>query len=388
MHSAVLLAARRTPLGKFIGNLNQVHPAALGAACSKAALADARIGMEGIQEVIFGSARQSGVGPNVARQVAVRAGVPVGVPAFTVNKACASGLKAIALAAQAVRAGEAELLLAGGAESMSRVPFLLDRGRDGYRLGHAEAVDGMYRDGFLCPLCGKLMGETAEDLAVRYAISREEQDAMAAESHRRWGVASREGRFAAEVAPVAVEDRMVTMDEHPREGVTVESLSRLPAVFRPGGSVSAGNSSGIADGAAAVVVSSEDRAKELGLDPIARIAGWASAGVEPAEMGLGPIPALRALERKLGWGHREADLIELNEAFAAQVIACEREVRLDRSRMNVNGGAIALGHPVGATGARLVVTLVHEMKRRSARRGIAALCVSGGLGLAMALERP
>jgi acetyl-CoA C-acetyltransferase len=271
-------------------------------------------------------------------------------------------------------------------ESMSRVPFLLERARTGYRLGHAELVDAMYRDGFLCPLSGLLMGETAERLAERYRIPREEQDAYAAESQRRCEAARREGRFDAEIAPVRGEGEPLRADETPRDGVTPESLARLPPVFKPGGSVHAGNSCGIADGAAALVLASEERARALGVPALARVAGWASAGVDPAEMGLGPVPAVRNLERARGLPLDSFDLVELNEAFGAQVLACDRELRFDRARLNVNGGAIALGHPIGATGARIVVTLLHEMRRRGARRGLAALCASGGLGVAVAFE--
>jgi acetyl-CoA C-acetyltransferase len=337
--------------------------------------------------VIFGCARQAGGGPNIARQVSIRAGLPQAVPAFTVNKACASSLKALVLGAQSIAAGEADLVLVGGVESMSRVPFLLDRARAGYRLGSAEAVDAMYRDGFLCPLCGEVMGQTAERLAERYAISRAEQDEFAAASQQKCERARKEGRFRDEIVPVRAADRLVESDETPRDGVTAASLAGLPPVFKAGGTVHAGNSSGISDGAAALVLASEDRARRAGARPLARVAGWVSVGLDPAEMGLGPVPALRALEKRIGWPAGDADLIELNEAFAAQVLACDRELGLDRARLNVNGGAIALGHPVGATGARISTTLLHEMGRRSARRGIATLCVSGGLGMAVAFER-
>jgi acetyl-CoA C-acetyltransferase len=292
--------------------------------------------------VIFGCARQAGNGPNVARQVAIRAGVPDRVPAFTVNKACASSLKALTLGAQAIAAGEAGLVLGGGVEVMSRVPFLLERARTGYRLGSGEAVDAMYRDGFFCPLSGELMGETAERLAERYSISRDEQDAYAAQSQERCRIAREAGRFRDEIVPVG----SLAQDEAPRAGVTAASLSRLPPAFKPGGTVHAGNSSGITDGAAALVLASEERVRAGNVRPMARVAGWVSVGLAPGEMGLGPVPALRALERKTGWRTREYDLIELNEAFAAQVVACDRELGLDRARLNVNGGAIALGHPV------------------------------------------
>ncbi|HXG59979.1 MAG TPA: thiolase family protein [Planctomycetota bacterium] len=387
MRSAVIVAARRTPLGRFLGHLAPLHPAELAALAARAALQDAGVHPSDLQEALFGCARQAGVGPNIARQAALRAGLPESIPAFTVNQACASSLQALILAARSIALGEADLLLAGGMESMSRVPFLLDRARTGYRLGHAELIDAMYRDGFLCPLSGLLMGETAERLAERCRISRDEQDAYAAESQRRCEAARREGRFDDEIVPVPGEGEPLRRDETPRDGVTVESLAKLPPVFKPGGTVHAGNSCGIADGAAALVVASDERARSLGLPVLARITGWASAGVAPADMGLGPVPAIRNLERATGLPLGAFDLVELNEAFAAQVLACDRELRFDRARLNVNGGAIALGHPIGATGARLVTTLLHEMRRRGARRGLAALCASGGLGVAVAFER-
>jgi acetyl-CoA C-acetyltransferase len=387
MPRPAIVAARRTPIGRFLGRLSSFHPAEPAALAARAALQDAGLSPHHVQEALFGCARQAGLGPNVARQAALRAGLPESIPAFTVNQACASSLQALILAARAIALGEAELLLVGGMESMSRVPFLLERARTGYRLGHAELTDAMYRDGFLCPLSGLLMGETAERLAERYRIPREEQDAYAAESQRRCEAARREGRFDAEVVPVSGEGEPLRRDETPRDGVTVESLAKLPPVFKPGGTVHAGNSCGIADGAAALVVASEERARTLGLPVLARITGWASAGVHPADMGLGPVPAIRNLERATGLPLDAFDLVELNEAFAAQVLACDRELRFDRTRLNVNGGAIALGHPIGATGARIVTTLLHEMRRRGARRGLAALCASGGLGVAVAFER-
>jgi acetyl-CoA C-acetyltransferase len=370
-----------------MGRLSSVLPADLASIAIRRALEDARIPPGDVGEVILGTARQAGNGPNPARQASIRAGLPDTVPAYTVNQACASSLKAVALAAQAVAAGEADVVVAAGVESMSRVPFLLDRLRPGYRLGHAEVVDAMYRDGFLCPLCGLVMGETAERLADTHSIGREEQDRYAAESQARCEAARKSGRFADEIVPVATPEGSVDADEHPRDGVTPAALARLPAAFRAGGTVHAGNSCGIADGAAAVVVMSEERAKSAGLRPLARIVGSASAGVDPAEMGIGPVPALRRLQERIGWGAKDADLVELNEAFAAQVLACARETTLDPARLNVNGGAIALGHPVGATGARIVTTLLHELRRRDARRGIATLCASGGLGVAVAFER-
>jgi acetyl-CoA C-acetyltransferase len=305
--------------------------------------------------------------------------------------ACGSGLKAIELAWRAVRDGEADVVLAGGTESMSRVPYLLTGARWGYRMGEQPLVDAMYQDGFLCPLSDLLMGETAERLADQYRISRDEQDAFALQSQQRAARAAAEGRFRPEIVPVSVEGRRgrveVSSDEHPRPDTTPETLRKLPPVFKPeGGSVTAGNSSGITDGAAALVVLSADRARELGVVPMARIGGVAAAGVAPQVMGIGVVPAVRRLLERSSLALDAFDLVELNEAFAAQVLACDRELKLAPDRLNVNGGAIALGHPIGATGARLVVTLLHEMARRRARRGLATLCISGGMGLAAAFE--
>ena len=391
MRPVFVLSAARTPIGKFGGAFAGLSAADLGEAAAKAAIERSGLPPAAVGETIFGHARQAGGGPNTARQVSHRAGVPHAVPAFTVNKACASSLKAMTLGALTIAAGENELVLAGGTECMSATPYLLPRARFGSRMGDTEVVDGMYRDGFLCPLCGQLMGETAETLAREYGILRAEQDAYAAESQRRAGEAIRAGRFADEITPVSVPGKKgpteVVEDEHPRPDTTAESLARLPPVFDPEGTVHAGNSSGITDGAAAVVLATEEEVLKAGVEPLARVAAWTSAGVDPARMGIGPVPAIRKLLAKTGLGLADIDLLELNEAFAAQVIACARDLSLDPARVNVNGGAIALGHPIGATGARIVTTLLHEMKRRNARRGIATLCVSGGMGLAVLFER-
>jgi len=394
----VIVSAARTPIGRFGGALANLSAAELGAAAARAALRRVRIGgtdrIEGqLSEVIMGCARQAGGGPNVARQIAHRSGVPHAVPAFTVNKACGSGLKAIALAAQAIRAGEAGIMLAGGAESMSRVPYYAEGARWGIKMGDAPLVDGMYRDGFLCPLCGQLMGETAENLADLHGISREEQDRYAAMSQNRAEAARREGRFKDEIEPIEVMGRggkltRIDADEHPRDGVTPASLAALPPVFRPKGTVHAGNSSGITDGAAAVVLMRLDEARRRGVAPMARLRGCATAGVAPEVMGIGPVPAVRSLLAAQGLALEQVDLFELNEAFAAQVLACVKELGIDIARLNVNGGAIALGHPIGASGARVVVTLLHEMARRGSRYGIATLCISGGMGIAALLETP
>jgi acetyl-CoA C-acetyltransferase len=370
-----------------------MSPADLGEVAAKAAIERSGLPATAIDETIFGHARQAGGGPNTARQVSHRAGVPDAVPAFTVNKACASSLKALTLGALTIAAGENDLVLAGGAECMSATPYLLPRARFGMRMGHAELVDAMYRDGFLCPLCGQLMGETAENLAREFGIRREEQDAYALESQRRAAEAIAGGRFAEEIAPVEIAGKKGTVkvekDEHPRADTTLEALAKLPPVFEPEvGTVHAGNSSGITDGAAALVLASEEEAAKSGVSPLARVVAWSSAGVDPARMGIGPVPAIRSVLQKSGRKLSDVDLIELNEAFAAQVIACARELPLDLSRVNVNGGAIALGHPIGATGARITTTLLHEMRRRQAKLGLATLCVSGGMGMAVLFERP
>ncbi len=393
----VIVGAARTPIGKYGGGLRRVHPVELGATAAKGALIRAGIEAASVDEVWFGHARQAGSGPNTARQVGHRAGLPHTVPAQTVNKACASGLQAIACGAQAIALGEADVVLVGGIESMSRMPYLIDaeNARWGHRMGNVELVDAMYRDGFCCPLSELMMGETAELLARQYAISRKDSDLYALESQQRAEAAIAAGYFDAEIVPVEVTDRkgnvtLVTRDEHPRAGVTLESLRKLEPVFEVEGHqgiITAGSASGITDGGAALVLVSASHAKLLGCRPLARIAGWASAGVDPKIMGIGPVPAMQKLFGRLQQSVDDYDLVELNEAFAAQVLAVLRDMPIARDRLNVNGGAIALGHPIGCTGARIVVTLIHELKRRNATRGLATLCVSGGMGMAMALER-
>ncbi len=389
----VVTAARRTPIGRFLGGLAHLTGPELGTHAARAVLDDLKasgVAALPFPRVVLGSARQAGAGPNPARQVAVRAGLGDTTVASTINMACASGLEAIAQGARLLRAGEAESVLAGGMESMSRVPFLLDRMRTGYRLGHAKVEDAMYRDGFACPLAEQLMGETAETLATRYEISREEQDAYALESQLRASRAQGEGRFKSEIVSVPAAGKsaaVIDTDEHVRGDTTLASLAKLPPVFSPEGTVTAGNASGITDGAAALVLMSRGTARRLGAPILARVRGWASAGVDPRIMGIGPVPALRELLGRESLSLDSIDLIELNEAFAAQVLAVDRELRFDRARMNVNGGAIALGHPIGASGARIAVTLLHEMARRRARLGLATLCVSGGMGLALLFER-
>ncbi len=390
MQAVYILSAVRTPIGKFGGSLSPLTAADMGVIVAKDAMARAGVRPEQIEETIFGNARQAGGGPNPARQISVRSGVPQEVPAFTVNKACASGMKAIALAYQAIALGESSCILAGGTESMSRVPYLLDKARWGYRLGNQELVDGMYRDGFFCPLAQMVMGQTAESLAGEYKISRSEQDEYALTSQARAARAIAAGRFHDEIAPVVIEGKKGTVtfacDEHPFPDARMEKLEKLPPVFSQAGTITAGNSSGITDGAAAVVVASEHFLKQNSLKPLARIVAISSVGVDPRGMGMGPVPALQKLEDKHNLRLHDFGLVELNEAFAAQVLACDRVLNFNRDRLNVNGGAIALGHPIGCTGTRITVTLLHEMLKRNTKRGVATLCVSGGMGMALALE--
>jgi acetyl-CoA C-acetyltransferase len=389
LQAVYILSAVRTPIGKFGGSLASLTAADIGVVAAKAAIERAGIQPEQVEETIFGNARQAGGGPNPARQISIRSGVPQEVPAFTVNKACASGMKSIALAYQAILLGDSSCILAGGTESMSRLPYYLEA-RWGFRLGNQELVDGMYRDGFFCPMAKMVMGETAEVLAEQYKISREEQDEYALASQNRAARAIAAGRFNDEIVPVVVESKKgattFSRDEHPFPEASMEKLGKLAPVFSETGTVTAGNSSGITDGAAAVVVASEHFVKKNDLKPLARISAVTSAGVDPRTMGIGPVPALRKLEEKHNLRLHEFGLIELNEAFAGQVLACDRELNLNRNRLNVNGGAIALGHPIGCTGTRITVTLLHEMLKRNTKRGVATLCVSGGMGMALALE--
>ena len=392
-----IVGAARTPIGKYGGSFRDVHPAELGAVAVGAALQRATLQPDLVDEILIGHARQAGSGPNPARQVGKRAGIPDTAPAQTINKACASGMQAIASGAQAILLGESQIVVAGGIESMSRVPYLVDaeHARWGHKMGNFPLVDAMYRDGFTCSVCGMVMGETAEVLAREYGITREASDEYALQSQRRTAHAISKGRFRAEIAPVPVVDAkgrqsLVEVDEHPRADTTLESLARLPPVFPNveggAGIVTAGTASGITDGGAAVVLMSGARAAELEITPLARIIGWASAGVDPRMMGIGPVPAMRNLFHRTGLSLADFDLVELNEAFAPQVLAVLRDEPIPGDKLNVNGGAIALGHPIGCTGTRIVVTLLHEMRRRNARRGLATLCVSGGMGMALAIE--
>jgi len=392
MKNVYLAGAVRTPIGKFGGTLSSWTAADLGVAVARESLKRAGIPVEKVQDSIWGCARQAGGGPNVARQITFRTGVPETVPAFTVNQACASGLKAIILAAQEIMLGRANVVLAGGTESMSRVPYFAEGARWGMRLGNTELVDGMYRDGFNDPLSGLVMGETAENLARQYSISRTEQDEFALRSQQRAQAAVEAGRFQSEVCSLAIEGRkgavtQFSSDEHPRANTTMQDLAKLAPVFSKEGTVTAGNSSGITDGAAAVTVLSEEAIKEFGSSPQARLVDYEITGVAPHIMGIGPVPAIRTLLGRQKLTLDDIDLIELNEAFAAQVIACDRELGFDSDKLNVNGGSIALGHPIGCTGVRITTTLLLEMERRKAKLGLATLCVSGGMGLAVLVER-
>jgi len=388
----VLLAGGvRTPIGNFGGALAGSSAAQLGGLAARAALERAGLAPEAVDEVVVGHARQAGNGPNLARQVVRRAGLPDRVPAYTVNQACASGLQAIVSAARSVRLGEAGAVLAGGAEHMSSVPFLAPDLRWGKKLGDEPLVDAMYRDGYLCPLCNQLMGETSETLAAEYDIPRAEQDEYALASHRRAARAWAEGRFAREVIPVAVGEgkRAVTVerDEHFRADASLEEMAKLKPVFRKDGTITAGNASAITDGAAAILVLSEAATGRHGVAPQAALLGAAAVGVDPARMGIGPVPAVRKLLERHRLELGAIDVVELNEAFASQVLACDRELHFDRERLNPNGGAIALGHPTGCSGTRIMVTLLAELERVKGRYGLATLCVSGGQGMAVLVER-
>ncbi|MGI8847404.1 MAG: acetyl-CoA C-acetyltransferase [Candidatus Dormibacteria bacterium] len=389
MEGALIVSAVRTPVGTMGGALSEAPATRLGAIAVREALR--RSGVDTVDEVIMGNVLSAGLGQNPARQASIGAGLADMVPATTVNKVCGSGLKTVVLAAQAIRAGDAHVVAAGGMENMSRAPFLLENARFGYRLGNGEVVDEMIRDGLWCAFGDCHMGTTAENVATENEVSREDQDAFAAESQRKAAAAIEDGRFAEEIVPVAVQRKKETIDidtdEHPRAGTTALSLGKLRPAFDQSGSVTAGNASGINDGAACVVVMSASRAASGGHAPLARIRSYASAGVAPRVMGMGPVPAIRAALEKTGLSVRDIDLFEVNEAFAAQSVAVERELAIPHERLNVNGGAIALGHPIGASGTRILVTLLHEMQRRDVRLGIAALCIGGGQGIAMVLDR-
>ena len=381
----------RTPVGNFGGALAASSAAQLGALAARAALERSGVPAAAVSEAIVGHARMAGNGTNLARQVGHRAGLGQEVPAFTIHKACASGMQAIVSGAQSVRLGDSEVVLAAGVEHMSSVPYLALDVRWGKKLGDETLVDAMYRDGYLCPLCNQLMGETAETLATEYAIPRAEQDAYALSSNRRAVAAWKEGRFASEVVPVTVGEgkkaTTVTQDEHPRADASLEGMAKLKPVFRPDGTITAANASAITDGAAAILVLSEAAVKQHGVKPQAALLGYTSVGVDPARMGISPVPATRKLLERHRLKLEDVDVIELNEAFAAQVLAVDRELHFDRERLNVNGGGIAIGHPTGCSGTRIVVALLTQLERVGGRYGLATLCVSGGLGMAVLVER-
>jgi acetyl-CoA C-acetyltransferase len=392
MNNAVIVSGARTAIGSFGGALSDVPATELGRVVIENALQRAGIDPNDLDEVIMGNVLQAGVGMNPARQSALASHIPESAPSFTVNKVCGSGLKAVSLAAQAIAAGDADLIVAGGMESMSRAPYLLRKARTGYRLGNDEIVDSMLSEGLSCAMSNCHMGVTAENIASASEITREMQDEFAAESQRRAEIAISSGRFEEEIAPVLIAKKKgetieFKVDEYPRAGTDVSTLGRLRPAFQTDGTVTAGNASGINDGAAAVVVASEERARLMELTPMAKIVSHASAGVDPRFMGMGPVPAIERALEKAGLDIKDIDLFELNEAFAAQSLAVLRKLSLDNSRVNVNGGAIALGHPIGASGARVLVTLLYEMKKRDVRRGLVSLCIGGGQGIAMIVER-
>jgi acetyl-CoA C-acetyltransferase len=393
MEQAVIVSAVRTAVGSFGRSLNSVPAVELGVTALQEALRRINLDPGQVDEVILGNVLQAGLGQNPARQVAVRAGMPQEVPAFSINKVCASGLKSIFLAAQAVKLGDAEIVIAGGIENMSQTPYALRGARWGQRMGDGELVDLMILDGLWDIFNGYHMGITAENVAAKYGITRDEQDEFACSSQQKAEAAIKSGRFKEEIVPVKIPQRkgdpiLFDTDEHPRLGTTLEAMAKLKPAFKSDGTVTAGNASGINDGAAILVVMSAGKAERLGLKPLALIKSYASAGVDPAVMGTGPIPASRKALAKAGWSAADLDLIEANEAFAAQAIAVNREMGWELSKVNVNGGAIALGHPIGASGARIFTTLIHEMVKRGARKGLATLCIGGGQGAAITVESP
>ena len=393
MKDAVILAGARTPVGKFMGALKDFSAVDLGVIAARAAIERAGIDPGEVNEVILGNVVQAGNGQNPARQVALRAGIPNAVSALTINKVCGSGLKAVMLAANGIKVGEIELAVAGGMESMTNAPYLLKKARQGYRMGNGEMIDSMIHDGLWCAFDNWHMGNTGEVVAERYNVTREEQDEYALNSHRKATAAMKEGRFDREIVPVEIPQKkgaalLVREDEGPREDTSLEALAQLkPAFKREGGTVTAGNAPGVNDGAAALVVASEETARRLGRKPMARIIAQGTSGVEPKLVMMAPVTAIKMTLERAGWDLADVDLIELNEAFSVQAIAITRELGIDPAKLNVNGGAVALGHPIGASGARVLVTLLHEMQRRDVRRGLAALCLGGGNAVAMAVER-
>jgi acetyl-CoA C-acetyltransferase len=391
MEDIYIVGAARTPIGKFGGSLARMPAADLGALVIRNVLARAGIAPEQVSEVIMGQVLAAGVGQNPARQAAIKAGLPDMIPAMTINKVCGSGLKAAMLGAQSIANGDSDIVVAGGQESMSLSPHALMGSRDGFRMGDAKMLDSMIVDGLWDVYNQYHMGVTAENVAKEYAVTREEQDQFAVASQNKTEAAQKAGRFKDEIVPVEIVSRKGTVvfadDEYPRHGATLDAMKSLKPAFDKNGTVTAGNASGINDGAAAVVLCNSKKLKELGLKPIARIKAFASAGVDPKYMGMGPVPASKRTLARAGWEPRDLDLMEINEAFAAQAIAVNRQMGWDTNKVNVNGGAIALGHPIGASGCRILITLLHEMQKRDAKRGLASLCIGGGMGVALAVER-
>jgi acetyl-CoA C-acetyltransferase len=391
MSEVVIVAAGRTAVGKFGGTIAKIAAADLGAHVIKNLLAKTGIAPDAVSEVIMGQVLTAGVGQNPARQAVIRAGLPAMVPGMTINKVCGSGLKATHLAAQAIIAGDAEIVIAGGQENMSAAPHVLNNSRDGFRMGDAKLIDSMIVDGLWDVYNQYHMGVTAENVAKKFDVSRQEQDEFAVASQNKAEAAQKAGKFKDEIIPLEIPSKKGSIvfdsDEFIKHGVTLESISGLKPAFAKDGTVTAANASGINDGAAAVIMMSAQKADQLGLKPLARIKAYSSAGVDPSIMGMGPVPATQLCLRKAGWTHQDVDLMEINEAFAAQAIAVNKEMGWDTSKINVNGGAIAIGHPIGASGCRILVTLLHEMIRRDAKRGLASLCIGGGMGVALAVER-
>ncbi|RHW41686.1 acetyl-CoA C-acetyltransferase [Neobacillus notoginsengisoli] len=391
MRDVVIVSAVRTAIGSFMGTLSNTPATELGAIVIREALKRAGISGEQVDEVIMGNILQAGLGQGPARQAALKAGLPVEVSSMAINKLCGSGLKAVHLAVQAIQTGNAEIVVAGGMENMSMAPYLLPNGRSGYRMGDGKVLDSMIKDGLECAINNYHMGTTAENLAGKYELSREEQDEFAAWSQQKTEIAIKEGKFKDEIVTVEIPQRKgepirFDTDEFPRQGITAEKLSKLKPAFKKDGTVTAGNASGINDGAAALIVMSREKAVELGIEPLAVIKANSTAGVDPSIMGIGPVPAVKKALQKAGLSMEEIDLIEANEAFAAQALSVGRELGISKEKLNVNGGAIALGHPIGASGARILVTLLHEMKRKRARFGLATLCIGGGQGIATIVE--
>ena len=392
MRDVVIVAARRTAIGTFGGGLSSLSADQLGTAVIKALMEETGVAGDQINEVVLGQVLTAGCGQNPARQSAINAGIPASVPAMTINKVCGSGLKAVHMAVQAIRCGDAEMIIAGGQESMSQAPHVLPNSRNGQRMGNWSMVDTMIKDGLWDAFNDYHMGITAENIVEKYGISREEQDEFAAASQQKAAAAREAGYFDGQIVPVSIPQRkgdpiVVDRDEGPRDGVTAEGLGKLRAAFKKDGTVTAGNASSLNDGAAAVMVCSAEKAKELGLTPIATIKAYANAGVDPTIMGTGPIPASQRCLKLAGWSTEDLDLVEANEAFAAQAISVNRDMGWDTGKVNVNGGAIALGHPIGASGCRILVSLLHEMVRRDVHKGLATLCIGGGMGVALAVER-